>query len=138
MPEVRRSVDLFLRGLPEDKRFVRSISPFMYNCVGMIFACRRAWIEIDELKQVLADDGYQRISYDQICCGDVVIYSKRRELTHVGLVTAVGRTGGKTGPVTVLSKWGMSAEVEHDISVVPRDYGTHSEYWSERVPYDTA
>lgn len=133
--EVRRSVDLYLRDLPLDKCYVRSISPFMYNCVGLIFASRRAWIEIDELKQILSEDNYRQITFEEICCGDIVIYSKNKRRIHVGLVTSVQRIGSRIGPVKVLSKWGRSAEVEHDIGVVPKDYGIHSEYWSERVPY---
>ena len=136
--EVRRSIDLYLRNLPLDKSNVRSISPFMYNCVGLIFASRRAWIEIDELNQILCEDNYRPITFDEICCGDIVIYSKKMKRIHVGVVTSVQRTGNQIGPVKVLSKWGRSAEVEHDISIVPRDYGTHTEYWSERVPYDIA
>ena len=136
--EVRRSVDLYLRDLPLDKINVRSVSPFMYNCVGLIFASRRAWIEIDELRQILREDKYRPIAFDEICCGDIVIYSKNSRRIHVGLVTSVQRNGSRIGPVKVLSKWGRSAEVEHDISVVPRDYGTHNEYWSERVPYGIA
>lgn len=130
--EVRRSIDLYVRDLPPGKYFIRSITSFMYSCVGMVFACRRAWIEIDELQEILDNDCYSPILFSQIKCGDIVIYSKNNRRTHVGLVTSVDRS------VMVLSKWGRSAEVEHEISVVPRDYGTHSEYWSERVPYGIA
>ena len=136
--EVRRSIDIYLRDLPLDKTYVRSISPFMYNCVGLIFASRRAWIEIDELNQILAEDNYRPITFDEICCGDIVIYSKNKRRIHVGVVTSVQRIGREINSVKVLSKWGRSAEVEHDISIVPRDYGTHTEYWSERIPYGIA
>ena len=134
--EVQRRTDLDFRNLPQmyiSLRNVRSVSPFMYNCVGMIFASRRAWIEPDELKLIFCDDKYREITKDQLECGDIVIYTKGKERTHVGLVTSVQRTDGELGPIWVLSKWGMNAEVAHRLDVVPAKYGSPSEYWSEKV-----
>ena len=134
--DVQRRTGLDFRNLPRmyrSLRSVRSVSPFMYNCVGMIFASRRAWIEPDELKLIFCDDKYRKITKDQLECGDIVIYTKGNERTHVGLVTSVQRTDGEKGPIWVLSKWGMNAEIVHRFDVVPAKYGRPSEYWSERV-----
>ena len=57
--DVRRRTDLDLHDIPQMYRShckVRSVSPFMYNCVGMIFASRRAWIEPEDLKLIFDDD----------------------------------------------------------------------------------
>lgn len=135
--EVQRRTDRNFLDIPQmyvSLRNVRSISPFMYNCVGMIFASRRAWIEPEELKLIFCDDKYRRIRKDQLECGDIVIYTKNNERKHVALVTCVQRTDGELGPIWVLSKWGMNAEVAHRIEVVPSKYGSPSEYWSEKVP----
>ena len=137
--EVQRRTDLDFRNLPQmyiSQRKVRSVSPFMYNCVGMVFASRRAWIEPEELKLIFCDDKYREITKDKLECGDIVIYTKGNERKHVGLVTSVQRIGGDIGPIWVLSKWGMNAEVEHLLDVVPLKYGCPSEYWSEKVRDD--
>ena len=134
--EVQRRTDLDMGRIPKmymSLRTVRSISPYMYNCVGMVFASRRAWIEPDELKLIFDDDRYQEISKDQLESGDIVIYNKGRKRTHVGLVTSVQWTNGEIGPIWVLSKWGMNAEVVHRLDVVPAKYGSPCEYWSEKV-----
>jgi hypothetical protein len=38
---------------------LRSASTFPYNCMGLVFASRRAWIEIDYVYTVLKEDGYR-------------------------------------------------------------------------------
>jgi hypothetical protein len=53
---------------------LRSVSPHLYNCVGMVFASRRAVIEIDHIYQILREDGYRAIRYNEILAGDVVLY----------------------------------------------------------------
>ena len=135
--EVQRRTDRDLRDIPQMHsalRRIRSVSPFMYNCLGMIFASRRAWIEPEALKLIFDDDKYRETTKEQLECGDIVIYTKGNERKHVGLVTAVHRTDGKVGPIWVLSKWGMNAEVVHRIDIVPSKYGKPSEFWSEKVP----
>lgn len=134
--DVQRRTNLDFGDLPQmyiALREVRSISPFMYNCVGMIFASRRAWIEPDELKLIFCDDKYREIKKEELECGDIVIYTKGNARTHVGLVTCVEWTDGEIGPIWVLSKWGLNAEVVHRIDVVPTKYGMPCEYWSEKV-----
>jgi hypothetical protein len=106
-----------------------------YNCMGMVFASRRTWIEPDYLQMVLDDDEYQRVtSEDNITPGDVVVYKDdSREVTHVGLIADVKpelRNG--TYKITVLSQWGQHGEYFHRIDDVHPLLGTPSEYWTDR------
>jgi len=132
--------DELLKDLADEKKFIRklrSVSPFMYNCVGMIFSSRRAWIEMDELQQILDQDEYDSIRFEDIYAGDIVIYTKGSIRRHVGLITYVERQGNDPQRVLVVSKWGADGEIEHELSVVPKGYGKPTEYWSERLKHVT-
>jgi hypothetical protein len=48
----------------------RSVSAYPYNCVGMIFAVRRAIIEIDHIYRLLDEDGYREIRREDAQVGD--------------------------------------------------------------------
>jgi hypothetical protein len=110
---------------------LRSRSPHLYNCVGMIFASRRAIIEIDHIYRILEEDGYRRIAFDDIMVGDLVLYVRHEEPEHIGVISQVQRIGASLN-VKVLSKWGLLAEFEHFIENVPERYGQASEFYSER------
>lgn len=114
---------------------VRSVSTYLYNCVGMIFANRRAWIEIDVLDDILKEDGYTKVTLQQLEAGDIVSYAYDRAPAHVGLVTHVDRFEGEVAGVTVLSKWGKDAEILHPMNAVPARFGMPSDFWSERTPH---
>ncbi len=135
---VQVRTDELLKDLADDHKYIRklrSVSPFMYNCVGMIFSSRRAWIELDELQQILDEDDYNSIRFEDVCAGDIVIYTKGNSRRHVGLITSVERQGNELRRVLVISKWGADGEIEHELNVVPKGYGEPTEYWSERVKY---
>lgn len=139
-PLVRNRTATLLKALERKKKSiitVRSISPHMYNCVGMIFSSRRAWIEIDYLHDILLQDGFTKIPKPRLDVGDVVVYS-RSEPEHVGLVTYVPRDKSDIEGIRVLSKWGKDGEIEHLLDVVPERFGQPSEFWSEKVPYGIA
>jgi hypothetical protein len=53
--QLRAAKDLHLTGHPG--RDVRSLSA-VYNCIGMVFANRRAWVEPEQVPMILEDDGY--------------------------------------------------------------------------------
>ena len=116
---------------------VRSFSSYLYNCVGMIFASRRAWIEINEIYSIFQEDGYHKIKYGDLGVGDIVVYTLEKSPEHVGLVTNVLRKRGEISSVVVLSKWGRDAEVLHPLHVVPASFGSASEFWSEKNTHDT-
>jgi hypothetical protein len=120
--------------MTEWKRYltVRSESLYPYNCVGMIFASRRAWIEIDHVYDVLREDGYRQVSLDQATEGDVVLYKRNGNPTHVGLIIMIDRGLG-TPSVKIMSKWGRDPEFIHFIDQVPSIFGVPSEYYTERV-----
>ena len=139
-PLVRNRTSTLLTALEKKRKQVigvRSISPYMYNCVGMIFSSRRAWIEIDYLHEILSRDGFSEISKENLDVGDVVVYTKVRP-EHVGLVTYVPRFNSDDERIRVLSKWGKDGEIEHFLDVVPERYGQPSEYWSEKASYGIA
>lgn len=113
---------------------VRSVSEHLYDCVGMIFSNRRAWIGTDKIHDILKSDGYCKIDEHQLSIGDIVLYSAYQEFTHIGMITYM-RTEKGIKDIRVLSKWGHAGEFVHHLHVVPRNIGTVSEYWSERIPY---
>ena len=126
--------DLLRKGKTELQ--IRSVSAYSYDCVGMIFANRRAWIDIEHIGKILRSDDYQPVSIDDLIVGDVVVYTLDKKRVHVGLVTRVLPSMGSVRNIRVLSKWGKHGEVEHRLEDVPYYLGQPSEYWSERVPHE--
>lgn len=115
---------------------IRSESTYPYNCVGMIFAARRAWIEIDYVYNILKEDGYLPISRSELRAGDVVIYhAANGEPTHIALVIEISPVaiGNELLNTRVISKWGRDAEFIHLIEDVPQMLGRPSEYYTDRV-----
>ena len=116
------------------KAIVRSVSPYPYNCVGMIFAARRAWIEIDHVYKILNEDGYRSIPFEAIIEGDIVLYEYNGSPAHVGVIMIIDRSFGPN--IRVLSKWGKDAEFIHFIENVPEQLGKPTRYYTDRVPYE--
>lgn len=112
---------------------IRSVSAYKYNCVGMVFANRRAWIEIGHIYDILREDGYYQITPQELSVGDLVVYSLNNSPKHVGLITYVHPSLGQIVNARVLSKWGHLGEVEHQLYDVPAFCGSPTSYWSERV-----
>lgn len=112
---------------------IRSLSSYMYNCVGMIFANRRAWIDIGQIYDILREDGYNKIPLEQLDLGDVVLYTFYNKPSHIGLVTVVHPMIGQIPTIRVLSKWGRDGEIEHHYEDVPFNCGSPHSYWSEKV-----
>lgn len=129
---LRASAELWASERPAAR--LRSISA-TYNCVGMVFASRRTWVDTDELEKILQEDGYHRVSgLDEIDTGDVLIYrGAKGEIGHIGVVlSSEPVVGTASWMVTVLSKWGAEGEYIHAPDHVPHFCGRPSEYWSER------
>ena len=105
-----------------------------YNCMGMIFACRRTWVAPEFLslclRKILKDDEYKKLERrDNLSIGDLVVYSDASgEITHIGAIASISpNIMGKTKYET-LSKWGRDGEYFHDIEDVPYFLGKPSEY----------
>ena len=129
--EARR--ELVLKGRLSAR--VRSLSS-TYNCMGMVFASRRTWIEPEHVAMILQDDGYRPVSdEDELYPGDVVIYRDNRgEVSHVGIVTDIRiNLIQASREITVLSQWGESGEYLHLVDDVHPGLGQPSEYWTERI-----
>jgi hypothetical protein len=111
---------------------VRRTVGWHYNCVGMIFAARRAWLELDHLYDIFSHDSYRRISRREVIEGDVVVYKNNQNLTHVALIMQVVSVG-ETNNIRVLSKWGLDPEFIHFMEDVPDFMGQADEFWTDRA-----
>jgi hypothetical protein len=130
-PRLRAFVDMHAgigRGL-------RSITA-TYNCVGMVFAARRTWIDSEYIRFILHEDGYRRLANEsEVSAGDVVVYTDDDgDAVHVGLVWSVNRSGaGFEDKMMILSKWGYCGEYLHGPYNVCDGLGIPSEFWSDRI-----
>lgn len=113
---------------------IRSMSS-SYNCMGMVFANRRTWIDTDYIQMIKNDDEYQLItSPNDVAKGDIVVYrDDSKDITHVGLVADVEpELKDGTYKITVLSQWGHDGEYFHRIDDVNLLLGSPAEYWTDR------
>jgi len=85
-----------------------------YNCHGLTFLLRRAWLveEDDEtLTTVLRDDGFVQIAPEDVKPGDIAVYYDRNgEIEHTGVVVTADH-GSQT--IRVVSKWSRLHEIIH-------------------------
>jgi hypothetical protein len=117
----------------------RSLSA-TYNCFGLVFSCRRAFVFEESVELILNEDDYTKISREDVFRGDLVVYRSEPGMTanHVGIVFEVrpllhGSFHRRTGTgITVLSQWGQNGEYLHLEHQVPADYGPHIEYYTDR------
>jgi hypothetical protein len=130
---LRAAVEIVKQFAPD--AMLRSISA-TYNCVGMVVASRRTWVDPEHLVRVLTDDGCRRLNGpEEAELGDVVIYrDPEGEPCHVGMVIRKNLVvpGSQQDQLTVVSKWGADGEYIHDVSKVPALLGTPAEYWTDR------
>lgn len=107
-----------------------------YNCIGMVVACRRTWVDTEHLLRVLREDGYRRLSGEsQVEQGDVVVYrDDSGDVSHVGIVLRkkLYNPNQPGDTLVVVSKWGADGEYEHDVNDVPPLLGHPAEYWTDR------
>ncbi len=76
--------------------------------------------------EILHRDEYVEIDSNDVEIGDLVVYNRNGDTTHVGIIMAVTEVGN-----FVLSQWGLDGEYYHRDTPVPEVYGKPS-YWSER------
>lgn len=105
-----------------------------YNCHGLVFASRRAYVppagaDLD-LDDLLGRDGYRPLLPHQTPqVGDVVAYRSHGEIEHTGYVSRVELVGS-VPIVFVWSAWGALGEFEHRVQSSP--YRGDPEYWRLR------
>jgi hypothetical protein len=130
---LRAAVDLIHELFPEAQ--LRSITS-TYNCVGLIVASRRVWVDPEHLLKVLKDDGYRMLQRAEHAeAGDVVVYHDADgDLCHVAIVVAknLAVAGENRDILTVLSKWGADGEYAHDATKLPLLLGRPAQYWTDR------
>lgn len=102
----------------------------IYNCMGMVFASRRASIDVDQAMFIYREDGYTTHPTNSAQVGDVAVYRLAGNITHVGFVVFVNKYDPNSFPlIRVASQWGHNGEFLHDHDKVPRDYGQLTEVW---------
>jgi hypothetical protein len=130
---LRAAVDLIRELFPEAQ--LRSITS-TYNCVGLVVASRRVWVDPAHLVKILQDDGYRPLERPEDAeSGDVVVYhDSDGEPCHAGIVVRKNLVvpGESRDLLTVLSKWGADGEYVHGATEVPLLLGRPTQYWTDR------
>ena len=128
----RAAVEIHARACPSAR--LRSITS-AYNCVGMVVATRRGWVEPDELLMILREDGYRKLPGEADAKeGDVVVYRLPNQgVSHVGIVVGKNIVADHNADaLVILSKWGMDGEYVHNATALPALLGRPAEYWTDR------
>jgi hypothetical protein len=129
---MKAAADLWTKAYPNLR--VRSLDS-TYNCVGLVFASRRAAVDPDQLPRIFEDDSYARLSSrGEAAPGDVAVYRDTSgAITHVGIIIAIEKDI-RAGILRfqILSQWGRDGEYLHDGEDVPAPLGRLTDVWSER------
>lgn len=109
----------------------------VYNCWGLAFASRRTWVDLDQVRTILDDDGYAKVDKERdVRPGDVAVYLRPDdEYEHVAIVLHVEPDVERASfRFLVISKWGVNGEYIHDLRHIPMTGGvaTRIEFFSER------
>jgi hypothetical protein len=134
-PAVRMNAAKLAHLAAHPKATARSLRS-LYNCMGMVFASRRTWIDPEHLEMILEDDEYQRIvSEAELQLGDLVIYrGDNNQVTHVGIISMIDNNlETAIRRLFVLSQWGGDGEYFHEIHDVSPYLGTPAEFWTDRL-----
>ncbi len=130
---LKAAVDLMEELFPEAR--LRSITS-TYNCVGLVVASRRTWVDPEHLLKILRDDGHRQMQRpEEVEAGDVVIYhDPDGEPCHVAIVVTknLAVAGENRDLLLVLSKWGADGEYVHDLRKLPSLLGQPAQYWTDR------
>ncbi len=130
---LRAAAEIFTAAHP---RLALRSATGVYNCIGLAFGSRRAWIDISddletEVRKVLHDDQYRQLPSDAgLEPGDIVLYRRDGSLTHAAVVIAIPIA--LHDQVRVISQWGADGEYVHDVADVTSILGRPSEYWTDR------
>lgn len=109
-----------------------------YNCMGMVFASRRTWVETNKevLNLILKDDAYRKVEeIKSISVGDIVVYrSDDGDPQHVGIVIErVPELAIGNFKIKILSKWGFDGEYIHELNYKPLLFGSHTDFYTDRM-----
>jgi hypothetical protein len=112
---------------------IRSLSS-EYNCMGLTFASRRTWIDTDQLELILNEDGYRKVDENDAMPGDLLLYLKGNDFTHIAIIIEHEYDPRESNFMTrVVSQWGADGEYLHKAHDVPDSFGKPKEIWSERI-----
>jgi len=107
-----------------------------YNCAGMVFAFRRAWIEPKHIPRLLEEDEYLEVKRDNTIPGDLIVYydsNDRNVVRHVGIIIEKSRNiEAADWVLRVISQWGREGEYLHCETDVPFIYCSTRVYYSEK------
>lgn len=135
-PSMNAAYEIWRRQFPDRQRVELRALDSTYNCVGLVFANRRAAIDAAEVEMILREDEYtRRASVDHGREGDVAVYRSvdTGAVTHVGFVArAEVSLMGEPTRLRILSQWGFDGEYLHDADAVPSVYGRLAEIWTYR------
>jgi len=104
------------------RRKVRKHTNGCYNCHGLTFLSRRAWLLKDaDIRIVLSDDDYYEVAQNRVCQGDIILYCDHAgEIDHTGVVIDVPTDETIFCP-WILSKWANYGEYIHRYNYCPYD-----------------
>jgi hypothetical protein len=105
----------------------------MYNCHGMVFACRRTNIDDPkEVQKIILQDEYMPVETVNVLPGDIIIYySNDGDAEHSGIVISRPEPGSFYIPI-VISKWGLLEEYIHAANQCPYTFA-NAKYYRIRI-----
>jgi hypothetical protein len=105
----------------------------MYNCHGMVFACRRTNIDDpEEVRKIMSQDEYIQIEVKSVLPGDIIIYfSDDGDAEHSGIVVSKPERSTFNIPI-VISKWGQLEEYIHAANRCPYNF-SNAKYYRIRI-----
>ncbi len=113
--EIHVDVDATLMAEVEDRHFASAHSTMVRtalpnpecNCHGWVFADGHYWVDGDDVKNILEDNGYYLVDSPEV--DDLIVYFSGDDIVHSGVVRSVESDGS----MLIESKWGMNSRVLH-------------------------
>lgn len=92
----------------------------VYNCHGMVFAARRAFLHnAATVRQILKEDSYIAVASNAVLPGDIVLYVSNGDVQHSGIIIDAQPLQEITIGPKLVSKWGHWGEVIHHLKECP-------------------
>lgn len=131
-PRAPESMAGALQMFSRNERRCRSLDS-TYNCMGLVFASRRAAIEPEHFDLVVKADSYRRLEAGELAMpGDVLAYrAPAGAIEHVAIM--LEPSPAAAGGFKVMSQWGKDGEWLHDADDLPSGLqGLNIEVWTDR------